>query len=41
MAVVRTHHYSIDPADLGEFLTRRAALIAAVRAAYRAWPRPG
>ena len=34
MAVVRTHHYSIDPADLGEFLTRRAALIAAVRAAY-------
>ena len=34
MAVVRTHHYSIDPADLDEFLTRRAALIEAVRAAY-------
>jgi hypothetical protein len=34
MAVVRTHHYTIDPADLPEFLARRAAVIAAIRAAH-------
>lgn len=34
MAVVRTHHYTIDPADLDELLARRAALIESVRAAY-------
>jgi phage tail protein X len=34
MAVVRTHHYSVDPADLDDLLTQRAGLIEAVRAAY-------
>src|SRR5215471_3715920 len=34
MAVVRTHHYTIEPASLAELLARRAALITAVRAAY-------
>src|SRR5262249_55728803 len=34
MAVVRTHHYSVDPADLPELLARRAEVIAAVRAAH-------
>jgi hypothetical protein len=34
MAVVRTHHYRTDPADLDELLAQRAGLIAAVRAAY-------
>ena len=34
MAVVRTHHYTVDPADLPELLARRAAVIAAVRAAH-------
>jgi hypothetical protein len=34
MAVVRMHHYRVDPADLDELLARRATLISAVRAAY-------
>lgn len=34
MAVVRMHHYSVDPADLEELLARRATLISTVRAAY-------
>jgi len=34
MAVVRTHHYTVDLADLPELLARRAELIAAMRAAY-------
>ena len=34
MAVVRTHRYTVDPADLPELLSRRAAVIAAVRAAH-------
>jgi hypothetical protein len=34
MAVVRTHRYRVDPADLEELLRRRAKLIAAIRAAY-------
>ena len=34
MALVRTHHYTVDPADLPELLARRAAVIAAVRAAH-------
>jgi hypothetical protein len=34
MAVAKTHHYTVEPADLGELLARRAALITAVRAAY-------
>lgn len=34
MPVIRTHHYSVDLADLGELLARRAALITKVRAAY-------
>lgn len=34
MAVVRAHHYFVDPADLDELLALRAALIAAVREAY-------
>lgn len=34
MAVVRTHHYTVDPADLDELLARRSALITMVRAAY-------
>ena len=34
MAVVRTHHYTVEPADLAELLARRAALITAMRAAY-------
>jgi len=34
MAVTRTHHYTVDAADLPELLTRRAAVIAAVRAAH-------
>lgn len=34
MAVVRTHHYTVDPADLDELLARRATVIAAIRAAH-------
>ena len=34
MAVIRTHHYTVDPADLPELLARRAAVIAAIRAAH-------
>ena len=34
MALVRTHHYTVDPAELPELLARRAAVIAAVRAAH-------
>ena len=34
MAIVRTHHYTVDPADLPEFLARRAAVIAAIRSAH-------
>jgi hypothetical protein len=34
MALVRTHHYTVDPADLPELLARRAAVIAAIRAAH-------
>jgi hypothetical protein len=36
MTVTKTHHYTVEPADLGELLARRAALITAVRAAYPA-----
>jgi hypothetical protein len=32
MAVVRIHRYSVDPAEVDELLTRRTALIAAIRA---------
>ena len=31
MSVVRSHTYTVDPADLEEFLARRASLIATVR----------
>ncbi|GAA3142121.1 hypothetical protein GCM10010466_36350 [Planomonospora alba] len=31
MSVVRSHAYSVDPADLEEFLARRASLIGTVR----------
>ena len=34
MAVTKTHRYTVDPADVGELIARRAALITAVRAAY-------
>ena len=34
MAVTRTHHYTVDAADLPELLTRREAVITAVRAAH-------
>ena len=34
MTFVRTHHYSVGPADVNELLTRRASLIDAVRAAH-------
>ena len=34
MTVTKTHHYTVEPADLDELLARRAALITAVRAAY-------
>ena len=34
MPVIRTHHYAVDPADLGRLLTRRAVVIAAIRAAH-------
>jgi hypothetical protein len=34
MAVSRTHRYSVDSGDLDEFLTRRAAVIDAIRAAH-------
>jgi hypothetical protein len=34
MAVTRTHHYSVDAADLPELLTRRTAVITAIRAAH-------
>jgi hypothetical protein len=34
MAVTRTHHYTVDAADLPELLARRAMVIAAVRAAH-------
>jgi quinol monooxygenase YgiN len=34
MAVIRITRYSVDPADTEELLTRRAALISAVRAAF-------
>ncbi|WP_214318793.1 hypothetical protein [Nonomuraea sediminis] len=32
MTAVRTHIYSVDPANLDELIVRRGALIAAVRA---------
>ncbi|MFI6604142.1 hypothetical protein ACIBHX_48615 [Nonomuraea sp. NPDC050536] len=32
MTVVRSHVYSVDPADLDELIVRRGTLIAAVRA---------
>jgi hypothetical protein len=31
MSVVRSHTYSVDPADIEEFLARRASLIGTVR----------
>jgi hypothetical protein len=31
MANIRIHRYAVDPADLDEFIDRRAALIAAMR----------
>ena len=34
MSVVRTHHYTVEPADLDELLARRGALIAAIREAH-------
>jgi hypothetical protein len=34
MAVVRTHHYTVGLPDLPELLSRRAAVIAAIRAAH-------
>lgn len=34
MAVVRSHHYTVNPATIEEFLARRATLITAIRAAY-------
>jgi hypothetical protein len=34
MAVLRFVHFKIDPADAGELLARRAALISATRRAY-------
>ena len=34
MAVIRTHRYSVDPADLDKLLALRASLVAAIRAAY-------
>ncbi len=34
MAVVRIHTYSVTATELPEFLTRRAAAIAAIRAAH-------
>jgi EmrB/QacA subfamily drug resistance transporter len=34
MSVARTHHYTLDPADLDELLARRATLIATVRESY-------
>ena len=36
MSAVRSHTYAVDPADLEEFLARRASLIGTVRAS-----RPG
>ncbi len=33
-AVSRTHRYSVDPANLDELITRRAALISAIREAH-------
>ncbi|MFC4063074.1 hypothetical protein ACFOWE_32755 [Planomonospora corallina] len=34
MSVVRSHAYSVDPADLEEFLARRASLIGTIREAH-------
>lgn len=34
MSVVRIHRYTVDPANLGELLARRATLIANIRAAH-------
>jgi hypothetical protein len=34
MAVTRTHHYTVDAADLPELLARRASVITAIRAAH-------
>lgn len=34
MAVIRAHHYTVDPADLPELLARRAAVIGAIRAVH-------
>lgn len=34
MSFVRTHRYSVDPGNLDELIARRAALIAAIRAAH-------
>jgi putative heme degradation protein len=34
MAVSRTHHYTVDPANFDELLARRAKLIDGIRAAH-------
>lgn len=34
MAVVRTHRYTVEPADLQELLARRATVITAIRATH-------
>lgn len=34
MAVVRHHHYTVDPGDVEELIARRAKLIAAIRSTY-------
>lgn len=34
MAVVRNHHYKVDPGDVEELIARRAELIAAIRSAF-------
>ena len=34
MSAVRSHHYSVDEADLEEFLARRSSLIATIRKAH-------
>jgi hypothetical protein len=34
MTIVRAHRYTVDPADLDELISRRSALIDAVRAAH-------
>jgi hypothetical protein len=34
VAVTRTHHYSVDPGDFEDLLTRRATVIATIRASH-------